>query len=117
MVPSSATATVTARTPVRAECSCTGTQTRTPSARSAVTGAAVVNARPARLVATFSSATTLRREDAGHRLQHHLLEVDQVQGDVGADRTGDPLQQVRDVLRVGLAQAGHHGSDVDHAQR
>jgi hypothetical protein len=59
----------------------------------------------------------LRREDAGHRLQHHLLEVDQVERDVGPDRPGDALQHVRDVLRVRLAQAVHHGSDVDHAQR
>jgi hypothetical protein len=38
---------VTASTPVLLACSVTGTQTRTPSCRSAVTGWPVLNARPA----------------------------------------------------------------------
>ena len=53
-----ASSTVTASTPVRTECSYTGTHTRTAPSRSAVTTSPVWNARPARVAATDSSTGT-----------------------------------------------------------
>ena len=53
---------------------------------------------------------------AGHRLQHHLLEVDQVEGDVAAERSRDLVEEVGDVLRTGVTQVGHHRLDVEHAR-
>ena len=56
-VSGASSAIVTASTPVLLACSLTGTQTRTPSSRSLVTGWPVLNARPAIDPATSSVAS------------------------------------------------------------
>ena len=56
------------------------------------------------------------RRPGEQRLQHLLLEVDQVEGDVAAERPRDLVEEVGDVLRTGVTQVRHHRLDVEHAR-